>query len=63
MKEVKYIPGDLVNPNGNIAKVISVTPDLVKCNISIGFSDGWCFTAHYKILVMIFWAFQSPQRF
>lgn len=48
MKEVKYIPGDLVNPNGNIVKVTSVAPGLGKGNIEIGFSDGWRITAHYK---------------
>lgn len=48
MKEIKYILGDLVNPNGKIVKVTSVTPGLGKDNIEIGFSDGWRIIAHYK---------------
>ena len=48
MKEVKYILGDLVRPDGSIAKIISIAPGLGKGNIEIGFSNGWHFTAYYK---------------
>lgn len=48
MEEVKYILGDLVSPDGSIAKIISIAPGLGKGNIEIGFSNGWHFTAYYK---------------
>lgn len=48
MKEVKYIPGDLANPDGRIVKITSDALGLGKGNIEIGFSNGWHYTAHYK---------------